>query len=71
MEQYNVIQNVLRMENPFNSRNNLDYLHNHYDERFKKYFTFGKLIIALNMIGTDAQDRNNGLTYWASIQKCM
>ena len=57
--------------NPFNSRNNLDYLHNHYDERFKKYFTFGKLIIALNMIGTDAQDRNNGLTYWASIQKCM
>lgn len=46
--------------NPFNSRNNLDYLHNHYDERLKKYFTFGPQIIALNMIGTDAQDRNNG-----------
>ena len=45
---------------PFNSRNNLDYLHNHYDERFKKYFTFGPQIIAINMIGTDAQDRNNG-----------
>lgn len=46
--------------NPFNSRNNLDYLHNHYDDRFKRYFQFGPLIIALNMIGTDAQDRNNG-----------
>ena len=46
--------------NPFNSRNNLDYLHNHFDSRLKKYFTFGPLIIALNMIGTDAQDRNNG-----------
>ena len=51
---------------PFNSRNNMDHLHNHYDERLSKYFTFGKQIIAINMIGTDAQDRNNGLTYWAS-----
>jgi hypothetical protein len=46
--------------NPFNSRNNLDYLHNHFDDRMKRYFTFGPLIIAVNMIGTDAQDRNNG-----------
>jgi len=45
---------------PFNSRNNMDHLHNHYDERLNKYFTFGKQIIAINMIGTDAQDRNNG-----------
>ncbi len=45
---------------PFNSRNNMDHLHNHYDDRLKKYFTFGKQIIAINMIGTDAQDRNNG-----------
>lgn len=45
---------------PFNSKNNMDYLHNVYDYRFKEYFTFGKQIIAVNMIGTDFQDRNNG-----------
>lgn len=46
---------------PFNSKNNLSYLHNHYHEYFQKYFDFGKQIIAVNMIGTDMQDRNNGL----------
>ena len=46
---------------PFNSKNNLTYLHNVYHENMKKYFNFGKYIIAVNMIGTDFQDRNNGL----------
>lgn len=45
---------------PFNGKYNLTYMHNIYDERFKKYFNFGKQIIAVNMIGTDFQDRNNG-----------
>lgn len=45
---------------PFNGKYNLSYMHNVYDERFKKYFNFGKQIIAVNMIGTDFQDRNNG-----------
>lgn len=45
---------------PFNSRNNLTYLHNTYSDKLKKYFCFGKQIIAVNMIGTDFQDRNNG-----------
>lgn len=45
---------------PFNSRNNIDYLHNVYDERLEKYFGFTRQIIAVNMIGTDFQDRNNG-----------
>ena len=45
---------------PFNSKNNLTYLHNVYHENMKKYFNFGKYIIAVNMIGTDFQDRNNG-----------
>jgi hypothetical protein len=45
---------------PFNSKNNMDYLHNHYDERFKKYFTLGKNIIAVNMNCTDFQEKNNG-----------
>lgn len=51
---------LAEFRNPFNSRNNLGYLHNHYHEYFGKYFNFGKLIIAINMIGTDFQDRNNG-----------
>ena len=45
---------------PFNSKNNLTYLHNKYDFKFQKYFNFGKQVIAVNMIGTDFQDRNNG-----------
>ena len=45
---------------PFNGKYNLVYAHNVYDERFKKYFNFGKQIIAVNMIGTDVQDRANG-----------
>ena len=46
--------------NPFNSRHNLGYLHNHYDERLKKYFNIGRNCIAVNMVKTDFQDRNNG-----------
>ena len=30
-------------------------------ERFEKYFNFCDQIIAINMNGTDFQDRNNGL----------
>lgn len=45
---------------PFNGKYNLVYAHNKYDDRFKKYFNFGKQIIAVNMIGTDVQDRANG-----------
>ena len=55
---------------PHNSQNGIGYLHNHYHPFFKKYFNFGKQIIAVNMNGTDFQDRHNGLTYWASVQKC-
>lgn len=46
---------------PFNSRNNMNYLHNVYSEKFEKYFNFTKQIIAVNMIGTNFQDKNNGL----------
>jgi len=51
---------LAEFRNPFNSRNNLGFLHNHYHEYFFKYFDFGNLIIAVNMINTDFQDRNNG-----------
>ncbi len=45
---------------PFNSKNNLTYLHNVKDEKMRKYFNFGSQVIAVNLIGTDFQDRNNG-----------
>lgn len=45
---------------PFNGRFNMSYLHNVIDERIEKYFNFSPQIIAVNMIGTDFQDRNNG-----------
>ncbi len=45
---------------PFNSRNNLTYLHNVRHKNLEKYFNLGQQIIAVNMIGTDFQDRNNG-----------
>lgn len=45
---------------PFNSKNNLTYLHNVSGPEFDEYFEFGKQIIAVNLIGTDFQDRNNG-----------
>ena len=45
---------------PFNSKNNLTYLHNVYSDKLKKYFNLGRQCIAVNMIGTDFQDRNNG-----------
>lgn len=52
---------LAEFRSPFNSRNSLGLLHNHYHDKFKRYFPFGKQIIAVNMIGTSVQDRNNGL----------
>lgn len=51
---------LAEFRSPFNSKNNMGYLHNHYDERLEKYFNFGNQIIAVNLIGTDFQHRNNG-----------
>ena len=51
---------LAEFRNPFNSCNNLGYLHNHYDWRFDKYFNLGRYCIAVNMIHTAFQDRNNG-----------
>lgn len=46
---------------PFNSKNNMGYLHNVYSSQMQRYFVLGKQAIAVNMINTDFQDRNNGL----------
>lgn len=51
---------LAEFRSPFNGKYNLGYLHNVYDERFNKYFNFCDQIIAINMNGTDFQDRNNG-----------
>ncbi len=51
---------LAEFRSPFNGRNNLGYLHNVYQPFLAKYFRFGNLIIAVNMIGTDWQARNNG-----------
>ena len=51
---------LAEFRSPFNSKNNLGYLHNVYHEKLFKYFNFGEQIIAVNMIGTDFQSRNNG-----------
>jgi hypothetical protein len=51
---------LAEFRSPFNSKNNMGYLHNVYPIKLIKYFDFGKQIIAVNMIHTDFQDRNNG-----------
>ena len=57
---FNDNEYLAEFRSPFNGKYNLGYLHNVYDERFKKYFDFCDQIIAVNMNGTDFQDRNNG-----------
>lgn len=51
---------LAEFRSPFNSRNNLGYIHNIRHELLDRYFDFGKLILAVNTIDTDWQSRNNG-----------
>jgi hypothetical protein len=51
---------LAEFRSPFNSKNNLGYLHNIYSDNMNKYFNLGEQVIAVNMINTDFQDRNNG-----------
>lgn len=48
------------MRSPFNGFFNLTHLHNVYHEKMERYFNFGKLVVAVNLIGTEFQARNNG-----------
>ena len=57
---FNDDEYLAEFRSPFNGKYNLGYLHNVYDERFVKYFNFCDQIIAINMNGTDFQDKNNG-----------
>lgn len=60
-EQFQDGEYLAGFRSPFNGKYNLIYMHNVYNEKMKKYFNFGKQIIAINMNGTDIQDRGNGL----------
>lgn len=51
---------LAEFRSPFNSKNNMGYLHNVYDDKLDKYFNFSEQIIAVNLNHTDFQDRNNG-----------
>lgn len=59
-ERFNSGEHLAFFRSPFNSQNNLTYLHNTYHKNLKKYFNLGKQCIAVNLNGTDFQDRNNG-----------
>lgn len=52
---------LAEFRSPFNSRNNLGHLHNVKHSLLSKYINIGRQCIAVNMIGTDFQSRNNGL----------
>ena len=49
--------------NPQNSPNNICYLHNVHNDYFERYFEFSNNIMAVNCIGTDIQDRANGMDF--------
>ena len=61
---------LAEFRSPFNSCNSLGYLHNRYHPIWEQYFNLGKQIVAINMLHTTFQNRNNGLTNWVSVQKC-
>ena len=70
-ERFNSGEYLAFFRSPFNSKNNLTYLHNTYSRKLEKYFNFGRQIVAVNMIGTPFQDRNNGLEYWPSSRETL
>lgn len=51
---------LAEFRSPFNGKNNMGHLHNIYSKEMQKYFNFCDQIIAINMIGTDFQSKNNG-----------
>lgn len=54
-------QYLAAFRNPHNSPNNVCYMHNVYSDELQRYFQFSPNIVAINCIGTDVQDRANGM----------
>lgn len=48
---------------PYNCKSNCCYLHNVKNREATKYFHFGNLIMAVNTLHTDYEDRGNGLDF--------
>ena len=61
---------LAEFRNPHNAMHNIGCLHNIRSPEMDRYMNIGNLCIAVNMIETDFQARNNGLTYRSSVQKC-
>ena len=61
---------LAEFRSPHNSQQNIGCLHNMRSDEIDRYMNLGTLCIAVNMIGTPFQCRNNGLTQWVSVQKC-
>ena len=61
---------LAEFRSPHNSLENIGHLHNVRSPEMDRYMNLGNLCIAVNMIGTTFQARNNGLTYRPSVQKC-
>ena len=59
---------LAEFRSPFNSRNNLGYLKNTKHELLKKYCHIGRQCIAINMVGSEVQSRNNGSDQDLTIQ---
>lgn len=52
---------LAEFRSPFNAKHNMGYLHNVWHPFLEKYFDLGEQCIAVNLIHTDLQSRNNGL----------
>lgn len=51
---------LAEFRSPFNAKENMGYLHNKWHPFLEDYFHLGQQCIAVNMVHTDFQDRNNG-----------
>ena len=51
---------LAEFRSPFNAKHNMGYLHNKHHPLLQKYMNLGEQCIAVNLIGTDFEDRNNG-----------
>lgn len=51
---------LAEFRSPFNAKENMGYLHNVHNSLLLKYINIGEQCIAVNMVHTDFQDRNNG-----------
>lgn len=59
-ERFKPDEYLASFRSPFNSCNNLSYIHNVQHWKFTKYFKLGNQCLAVNVRHTDWNDRNNG-----------